>query len=82
MEDTKGLFVITLTRILFDGVNAFINQKKAFSPSKGNEEIVNQTKVNEGRITALGTQMVSIAQPTLKEIYRLQKDIVDNNKKF
>ena len=37
-------FVGTLTRILFVGVNAFINHKKAFSPSKGNEAIVNQAK--------------------------------------
>ena len=34
-------FVSTLTRILFDGMNAFVNHKKAFSPSKWNEEIVN-----------------------------------------
>ena len=38
-------------------------------------------RINEGKITALGTQMVSIAQTTLKEIERLQKDIVDNNKR-
>ena len=37
-------FVSTLTRILFYGVNAFISHKKAFSPSKGNEETINQTK--------------------------------------
>ena len=34
------IFVSILTRILFDGVNAFVNHKKAFSPSKGNEETV------------------------------------------
>ena len=34
-------FVSTLARILFDGVNAFINHKKAFNPSKLNEDIVN-----------------------------------------
>ena len=38
--------------------------------------------VNEGKVTILGTQMVSIAQTTLKEIDRLQKDIVDNNKRL
>ena len=37
-------FVSTLTKILFEGANAFVNHKKAFTPSKGNEEIVNQTK--------------------------------------
>ena len=37
-------FASTLMRILLDGVNAFINHKKAFIPSKGNEEMVNQTK--------------------------------------
>ena len=37
-------FVGTLARILFGGVNAFINHKKAFSPSKGNETTVNQAK--------------------------------------
>ena len=37
-------FVSTLTRILFDGVNAFVNHKKTFNPLKGNEEIVSQIK--------------------------------------
>ena len=36
-------FVSTFARILFDEVNAFVNHRAA-SPSKRNEEIVNQTK--------------------------------------
>ena len=36
-------FVGTLARILFIGVNAFINPK-TFNPSKGNETTVNQAK--------------------------------------
>ena len=44
------------------------------------KKLLTQQKVNEGRITALETEMVSIAQTTLKEIDRLQKDIVHNNK--
>ena len=38
--------------------------------------------VNEGKITALGTQMVSIAQTTVKEIGRLHTDTVESNKRF
>ena len=73
-------FVSTLTRILFDGVNAFINHKKHSALQKGMMKLLTNKKINEGKVTALGTQMVSIAQTTLKEIERLQKDIVDNNK--
>ena len=46
------------------------------------KQLLTKQKVNEGKITALGTQMVSIAQTTLKEIDRLWKDIVDNNKRL
>ena len=46
------------------------------------KQLLTKQKVNEGKITALGTQMVSIAQTTLKEIDRLQKDIVDNSKRL
>ena len=74
------MFVSTLTRILFDGVNAFINHKKHSALQKGMKKLLTKQKVNEGKITALGTQMVSIAQTTLKEIERRQKHIVDNNK--
>ena len=66
-------FLSTLTRILFDGVNAFINHKKHSALQKGLKQLVTKQKINEGKITALGTQMVSIAQTTLKEINRLQK---------
>ena len=38
--------------------------------------------VNEGNIKALGTQMVLIAQTSLKEIERLQTDIVEGNKRL
>ena len=46
------------------------------------KKVLTKQKVNEGKIEALGTQMVSIAQTTLKEIERLQKDIVKNNKRL
>ena len=46
------------------------------------KQLLTRQKVNEGKIAALGTQMVSIAQTTLKEIDRLQKDITDNNKRL
>ena len=75
-------FVSILARILFDGVNAFLNHKKHSALQKGMRKLLTKQKVNEGKITALGTQMVSIAQTTLKEIERLQKDIVDNNKRL
>ena len=44
--------------------------------------LLTKQKINEGKITALGTQMVSIAQTTLKEIERLQKGIVETNKRL
>ena len=69
-------FVGTLARILFGGVNAFINHKKHSALQKGMKQLLTKQKVN------VGTQMVSIAQTTLKEIDRLQKDIVDNNKRL
>ena len=75
-------FVSTLTRILFDGVNAFINHKKHSTIQKGMTKLLTKQKVNEGTITALRTQMVSITQTTLKAIDRLQKDIVDKNKRL
>ena len=46
------------------------------------KQLLTKQKVNEGKITALGIQMVSITQTMLKEIDRLQKDIVDNNKRL
>ena len=46
------------------------------------EKLLSKQKVNEGKITALGTQMVSIAQTTLKEIERLQTDIIESNKRL
>ena len=44
--------------------------------------MLTKQKINEGKIRTLGTQMVSKAQTILKEIERLQKDIVENNKIF
>ena len=38
------ILVSTLARILLVGLNAFVNYKKTFSSSKGNEETVRQTK--------------------------------------
>ena len=75
-------FVGTLARIVFGAVNAFINHKKHSALQKGMKQLLTRQKVNEGKITALGTQMVSIAQTKLKEINRLQKDIADNNKRL
>ena len=46
------------------------------------KKLLAKEKINEGKITALGTQMVSITQTTLKEIERLQKDIVESNKRL
>ena len=74
-------FVSTLTKILFDGVGAFINHKKHSALQRGMKKLLTRQKDNEGKFTALETQMLSIAQTTLKEIERLQKDIVDNIKR-
>ena len=46
------------------------------------KQLLTKQRVNEGKITVLGMQMVSIAQTILKEIDRPQKDIVDNNKRL
>ena len=46
------------------------------------KKLLTKEKINESKITALGTQMVSIAQTTLKDIERLHKHIVDNNKRI
>ena len=65
--------VSTLTRILFDGVNVFINNKKHLALQKGMKKLLTKQKVNEGKSTTLGKQMVSIAQTTLKEIDSFRK---------
>ena len=44
------------------------------------KKLLTKQKINEGKLTALGTQMISIAQTTLKEIERLQTDIVETKK--
>ena len=44
------------------------------------KKLLTKQKINEDMIIAFGTQMVSIAQTTLKETKRLQKDIEENNK--
>ena len=46
------------------------------------KKLLTKQKINEGKITILGTQMVSIPLTTLKEIERLQKDIVESNKRL
>ena len=46
------------------------------------KKLLIKQKINEDKITALGTQMVSIAQTTLKETERLQKDMVDYYKRL
>ena len=43
------------------------------------KKLLAKQKINEGIITALGTQMVSIALIILKENERLQTDIVESN---
>ena len=48
-------FVNTLTRILFDGVNAFVNHKKHLVLQKEMKRMLTIQKINEGKITALGT---------------------------
>ena len=53
-------FVSTLNRILFDGVNAFVNHKKHSALQKGMKKLLTRQKINEGQITAFGTQMVAI----------------------
>ena len=74
--------VSTLATILFDGVNAFVNHKKHSALQNGMKKLLTKQKINEGKITALGTQMVSIAQTTLKDIERLQKDIVESSNRL
>ena len=37
------------------------------------KKLLTKQKINKGKITALGTQMVSIAQTTLGEIDRFRK---------
>ena len=48
----------------------------------GMKKLLTKQKPNQGNITALETQMVSITKTKLKEIERLQKDIVENNKRL
>ena len=44
------------------------------------EKLLTKQEINEGKITALGTQIVSIAHKTLKEIESIQKEIVENKR--
>ena len=46
------------------------------------KKLLTKQRINEGKITALGMQMVSIAQTTLKKIERLQENIVVHNKRL
>ena len=49
-------FAGSLPRILFGGVNAFINNKKHSALQKGMEQLLTRQKVNEGKINALGNK--------------------------
>ena len=62
---------------MFDGVNFFVNHKRHSAFQKGmkkllvrQQKLLTKQKINEGKIIALGKQMVSIAQTTFKEIER------------
>ena len=44
--------------------------------------ILARQKVTDGKIIALGTEMILIAQTALNEIERLQTDIVKTNKRL
>ena len=65
-----------------DGVHAFLNHKKCSALQKGMKKLLARWKVPEGKIKALGTEMVSKAHTSLKEIERLQTDIVERNKRL
>ena len=60
-------------------MNAFVNHKKQSALQKGMKTLLARQKVTEGKITTLGTQMVSVAQTSLKEIERLQTDIMERD---
>ena len=74
IQNTAGIF--------FDGVNAFMNHRKQSALQKGMKKLLATQKVSKGKITALGTQKVLIAQATLKEIEKLQNNIVESNKRL
>ena len=46
------------------------------------KKLLTKQKLNEGKIRASGTQMVPVAQTTLKVNERLQKDIAESNKRL
>ena len=46
------------------------------------KKLLTRQKVSDGKITVLGTQMVSVTQSSVKEIERLQTDIVESNKRL
>ena len=75
-------FVSKHAGILFNGLNAFENHKNWSALQKGMKKLLARQKVTEGKITTLGTQMVSTAQTSLIEIERLQTDIVETSKRL
>ena len=82
LHGSYNRFISTLAGILFDGVNAFVNHKKQPALQKGVKNLMPRQKVTEGKITALGTQMVSIPQTSIQEIERLHTDIAESNKRL
>ena len=46
------------------------------------KKLLTRQKVSDGKITVLGTKMVSVTQSSVKEIERLQTDIVESNKRL
>ena len=54
MEDYKR-FVGTLARIVFGGVNVFINHKKHSALQKGMKQLLTRQKVNEGKNYCFGS---------------------------
>ena len=63
-------------------MNAFVNDKNHSALQKEMKKLVAKQKVKGGKITALGTQILSIAHTTLKEIERFQTYIVESNKRL
>ena len=54
--------------------------QKQSSLQKCFKKLIDSHKVYKGKITAFGTEMLSVIQTSLKEIERLQTDIVTTNK--
>ena len=80
---TYKRFVNTLDGVSIDGVKAFVNHKKQSALQKGMKQLLVGWKVTEGKIMALSTEMVSVAQTTLKEVEEyIERDIVKTYKRL